>query len=166
MPGPIALTLLVLTATVVLAAAFFALKDEPAQANRYVNTEHGYEFTYDEGWTLAEGQTSCDPQFCNQVTELTAEGTEVYFFVNFNGGWCESTQNMQRRDIQVSGLKGEEFICPGFGIRDASGTRDAIIWHLQVPDADTNYVVIGQASPGALDGVEDIVRSFALVRTE
>ena len=48
MLGRAPLTLLILTAIGAIAVAFFALKDEPAQATRYVNMEHGYEFSYDD----------------------------------------------------------------------------------------------------------------------
>src|SRR5687767_11911126 len=107
------------------------LKDERPRLNRYVNAEHGYAFVYPDGWELTEGATQCDPEVWNQVTEIKRDGADAYFFLNFNGGWCESTGNIQRRQIDMARFEAEEFICPGFGVREAQGARDAIIWYLK-----------------------------------
>ena len=127
---------------------------------KYTNTDHKYEIRYPEGWTANEEATICDeeqPSFCVQETTLRGpDRSEVYVFVNFQGGFCETTRNLEM-DINVSGKMGREYVCPGFTIKSFGEGSSILRFFPEVNEK--NYLVLGQTK-GDLALVRTIVESF------
>jgi hypothetical protein len=162
--------MLALVILAIAAVIYFALIDQPNERKdsiewvTYRNSEHGYEIQYPKGWELTEEPTKCDsddPPFCVQEIALRDVGeSEVYVFVNFQGGWCENLPNPQISDIVVSQHFGKEYRCPGFTIRDFG---DGISLIRFFPEIDRkNFLILGQ---GKLDLAEVIlvIETFAFV---
>ena len=161
LPWVASIILAVLVTAAVAFAVVVGLDDKGQFANwsTYENREQGYRIQHPPDWTLQEESTKCDDTLCVQSIELKREDkASVFVFVNFQGGWCESSAGALVKDVVVSGYSGKEYRCQDFTIRDF-GPGDSVSRYFLGAKGKINYLILGQAKAD-LSEVEAIIETF------
>jgi hypothetical protein len=149
-PALIALGIVVAAASVAAAAL---LLDGGDDWRTYRNERFGYEIRYPPDWPIDIRNPQPGDDFESQRVAFTRDPNRVIASVNFQGDWC-TTGRPQVREITVSGVPGQEYVCYD------EGQRDPFQLVLHLPDRNgRSYTVLSQSRTDFAT-VEKIVRSF------
>ena len=106
-----------------LAIAFVFLLDVPFDNDAwktYRNAAYGYEVRYPRDWLIEARDPELGDDFETQYVviskgvgqiEVQVAVAHVLVAVNFQGDWCTAGRVGAAREISVSGMRGQEYIC-------------------------------------------------------
>ena len=140
----------------------------------YRNTRYEYEIRYPADWLIEVRDPQPGDDFETQYVVLTkgiaqgaAEGAvaQVLVAVNFQGDWCTAGQVTVVREVVVSGVRGDEYVCSlgvGAGCQSLTACQEGpqnIVRYFEGAKGKLNYTVWSKPL-GESETVRKIIEAF------